>query len=144
MSEFVNNTNNARSFPNIYRGEIYWVDFGDGVGGEQSGVRPALIVQNNTGNRHSPTTVVIPMTTKKGRLPVHVDMSVEFNYNNYEFQSTSLCEQIRTISKTRIVPDSNGNIRPICYISDYTMSLIEQAVALELGMFQNVGTNKAV
>ena len=57
----------------IKRGEIYWVDFGKTKGSEQGGKRPALVVQNNIGNKHSPTTIVVAITSKrKPNLPTHV------------------------------------------------------------------------
>lgn len=58
----------------IIRGEVYLVDFGQGFGSEQGGVRPAVIVQNNKGNKYSSTTIVVPITSKqtKARIPTHV------------------------------------------------------------------------
>ena len=58
----------------VYRGEVYLVDFGIGYGSEQGGVRPAVIVQNNIGNKYSPTTIVVPVTSRqtKAHIPTHV------------------------------------------------------------------------
>ena len=70
----------------IKRGEIYWVDFGKTKGSEQGGKRPALVVQNNIGNKHSPTTIVVAITLVT-------------------------CEQIKTIDKARLL-DKIGEISP--------------------------------
>jgi mRNA interferase MazF len=120
----------------VYRGDVYWVDFGEGFDGEQRGIRPALVVQNNVGNLHSPTTVVIPLTTKRKRLPTHVSMSDDFSWDSIHVESTSLCEQIRTISKSRIIRDRNGQYEKIITISEHTMSMIDHAMSIELGIYK--------
>ena len=84
----------------IKRGEIYSADFGAGFGSEQGGVRPVLILQNNTGNKYSPTTIVAAITSKKTKtaLPTHVTVTA----NGLKTESTVLLEQIRTIDKARL------------------------------------------
>lgn len=84
------------------RGEIYLVDFGkENVGVEQSGVRPAVIVQNNIGNKYSPSTLICPLTSQnKTPLPTHVQLSTA---DGVAVPSTVLCEQSRVIDKQRIV-----------------------------------------
>ena len=79
----------------IKRGEIYSADFGVGFGSEQGGVRPVLILQNNTGNKHSPTTIVAAITCRKTKaaLPTHVAIIT----SGLKTESTVLLEQIRTI-----------------------------------------------
>jgi mRNA interferase MazF len=80
----------------MIRGEIYYVDLGIGEGSEQSGLRPAVIIQNNSGNVHSPTVIVAVITTAdKPNIPTHLKI-------NLRGESTILCEQIRTISKSRV------------------------------------------
>lgn len=81
----------------IKRGEIYSADFGVGFGSEQGGVRPVLILQNNTGNKHSPTTIVAAITGRKTKaaLPTHVAIIT----SGLKTESTVLLEQIRTIDK---------------------------------------------
>jgi len=77
------------------RGEVYFADLGgDNVGSEQSGTRPVLIVQNNIGNRFAPTVIVVCITSKvfKNDIPTHVRWG----------ESLILCEQIKTIDKTRL------------------------------------------
>lgn len=92
---------NERSFE-MKRGEIYLVDFGkENVGVEQSGVRPAVIVQNNIGNKYSPATLICPLTSQnKTPLPTHVQLSTA---DGVAVPSTVLCEQSRVIDKQRIV-----------------------------------------
>ena len=83
------------------RGEIYLVDLNSHVGSEQAGVRPALIVQNEKGNLYAPTTIVCPLTTKtKSELETHVELTPADC--GIRTVSTVLCEQIRTIDKSRI------------------------------------------
>ena len=82
------------------RGDIYYADLNPVVGCEQGGVRPVLVIQNNLGNRHSPTTIVAAITSKveKGAIPTHVDLKVE----GLSRSSMVLLEQIRTIDKMRL------------------------------------------
>ena len=84
----------------IKRGEIYAVDFGAGFGSEQGGIRPSLILQNDIGNRHSPTTIVAAITGRKTKaaLPTHVKIMAK----GLKTESTVLLEQIRTIDKARL------------------------------------------
>ena len=84
----------------IKRGEIYAVDFGTGFGSEQGGTRPSLILQNDIGNRHSPTTIVAAITGRKTKaaLPTHVAIMT----SGLKTESTVLLEQIRTIDKARL------------------------------------------
>lgn len=98
----------------IKRGDICYVNFGDcsdeKVGSEQSGMRPALIIQNNKGNRYSPTTIVVPITSQLGkkRLPMHVFIK-GCKENGLKRDSIILCEQFQTIDKKRIV-DKIGSV----------------------------------
>lgn len=85
------------------RGDIYYANLGESnIGSEQSGTRPVLIIQNNIGNKYSPTVIVVCMTSKifKNEIPTHVRLCAE-NYN-LPADSLVLCEQIRTIDKTRL------------------------------------------
>jgi mRNA interferase MazF len=82
----------------MLRGEIYWVDLGDGQGSEQKGMRPAIIVSNDSINRNSTVVTVIPCTSKsKGNYAYHLQLSL---YSGKV--STLLAEQIRTIDKQRV------------------------------------------
>ena len=87
----------------IQRGEIYLADLGEGVGSEQKGVRPVLIVQNNRGNKYSPTVTVLPITTKihkSSGLPTHVILD---GVGGLKEKSATIAEQIMTIDKTRLI-----------------------------------------
>lgn len=86
----------------VLRGEIYYVDFGDGVGSEEKGVRPAVVIQNEKGNFYSPTIIVSPITTQsKTVIPTHVDLYNNFD-NGLKDKSTAMLEQIFTIDKQRL------------------------------------------
>ena len=86
----------------VKRGDIFYADLSPVVGSEQGGVRPVLIIQNDTGNRHSPTVIVAAITsqTAKARLPTHIDLSA--NTYGLPKDSVVLLEQIRTLDKKRL------------------------------------------
>jgi len=87
---------------NILRGDMYYADLNPVIGSEQGGNRPVLIIQNNIGNKHSPTVIVAAITGKanqKTKLPTHCYLEAE---NGLEMQSIVLLEQIRTIDKKRL------------------------------------------
>ena len=84
----------------IKRGEIYYACLAPAVGSEQEGSRPVLIVQNNKGNAHSPTVIVIPLTSAfKNNMPTHIPVGKNCGL---EVNSTALAEQIQTIDKQRL------------------------------------------
>ena len=85
----------------IKRGDIYKADLSPVVGSEQGGIRPVVIVQNDMGNRYSPTIIVVPITTRlnKKNLPTHT----KINNSNLLKESIALMEQIRTIDKSRLI-----------------------------------------
>ena len=84
----------------IFKGDVYYADLNPVIGSEQGGVRPVVILQNDIGNKHSPTTIVAPMTTqRKTYVPMHVKLRENFLAKN----STLLLEQIRTIDKRRLI-----------------------------------------
>ncbi len=86
----------------VQRGEIYYVNLGSNLGSEQSGYRPVLIIQNDTGNKYSPTTIVATLTSKKKKyLPTHVFIKKD-SCNGLGCNSTVELEQIRTIDKKRL------------------------------------------
>ena len=112
----------------VLRGEIYWADLGQGIDSEQGGIRPVLVIQNDIGNAKSTTTVVIPLTSKnKKSLPIHVLVKDTLLY-----ESISLCEQIRAISKSRLIV--RGKVRRISRVDPDILRQIESALFLELGM----------
>ena len=109
----------------IRRGDIYYTnieDKGQAVGSEQSGSRPAVVIQNDTGNKYSPTTIVAFITTKQKRLlPTHVRLHT----NTLFYPSIALLEQIRTVSKDRLG-------RYIGTVSDKDMKKIDRALEISL------------
>ena len=86
----------------VRRGDIYYADLSPVVGSEQGGIRPVLVIQNNIGNRHSPTIICAAITSKmnKAKLPTHIEISTR-DYNIVK-NSVILLEQIRTIDKQRL------------------------------------------
>lgn len=88
---------------NIKRGDIYYADLRPVIGSEQGGIRPVLIIQNDIGNKHSPTVICTSITSKlmKANLPTHVVIHSS-EENGLRVDSTILLEQVRTIDKKRI------------------------------------------
>ena len=86
----------------VKRGEIYYADLSPVVGSEQGGIRPVLIVQNDVGNKHSPTVIAAAITSKqeKSRLPTHI--SVQASSCGLAKDSVVLLEQVRTLDKRRL------------------------------------------
>ena len=113
----------------IHKGDIFFADLGDTVGSEQSGVRPVLVIQNNVGNRFSPTIIVSPITSKikKGTYPTHVIINPKCGLNE---TSMILLEQIRTIDKTRLG-------RYLGTVDDESMRKVDRAISVSLGLFQS-------
>ena len=96
------NTNNSVSSLEVKRGDIFYADLSPVVGSEQGGVRPVLIVQNDIGNKYSPTIIVAAITSQinKAKLPTHMEIKAfEYGLNR---DSVVLLEQIRTIDKKRL------------------------------------------
>ena len=88
-------------YSDIYRGDIFWADLSGYIGSEQTGPRPVLIIQNESGNTHSPTTMIAPLTSKhKPSLPTHLLLTPDDCGILHD--STVLCEQMRVIDKTRL------------------------------------------
>lgn len=106
----------------IRRGEIYLIDLSNQVGSEQSGVRPAIVVQNETGNMFSPTTIVCPLTSKsKSMSATHVDLTPA----DAEIirDSVVLCEQVRVIDKSRI-KKRLGEVKNLRKIEDINQKIL--------------------
>lgn len=109
----------------IKRNEIYYADLSPVVGSEQGGVRPVLILQNDVGNRYSPTTIVAAVTSRqtKAKLPTHVDIQVE----DLPKDSIVLLEQIRTVDKTRLT-------EYIGRLDKSSMGRVDHAIVVSLGI----------
>lgn len=86
---------------NIKRGDIYYADLSPVIGSEQSGTRPILVIQNDIGNKYSPTIIGVPITSKlKTNMPTHI--VIEGNKYGLDKDSIILTEQIRTLDKSRL------------------------------------------
>lgn len=113
----------------ILKGNVYYCDLGESIYSEQKGLRPVLIVQNNFGNKYSPTTIVCPITSKKNKpkLPTHIKLCK----NQFDFldrDSILLAEQVRAIDKHRLkncLGSVDGN----------TLIKVENALQISFGMF---------
>ena len=113
------------------RGDMFYADMPQGVGSEQSGYRPVIILQNDVGNKHSTTVIVAPLTSvsrTKAKLPTHYIMKAE---NGLEKPSIVLLEQIHTIDKQRLQ-------KFIGKASDKALAGIEYALAISLGFIDPV------
>ena len=111
----------------VKRGEIYYADLSPVVGSEQGGMRPVLIVQNDTGNRHSPTIIAAAITSKTGkaRLPTHIALNGRSAGLNRD--SIILLEQIRTLDKSRL-RERMGRL------DERTMSAVDNALSVSFGL----------
>lgn len=115
----------------VRRGDIYFADLSPVVGSEQGGIRPVLIVQNNVGNRHSPTVIAAAITSQinKARLPTHIELSGHsFGLTR---DSVVLLEQIRTIDKRRLL-ERMGKL------DEGVMNRVDEALAVSFGLGEDV------
>ncbi len=112
----------------IKRGDMFYADLSPVVGSEQGGIRPVLIIQNDTGNKYSPTVIAAAITsqTGKNKLPTHIDIGSE--NNGLKADSVVLTEQIRTIDKSRLK-------EKIGHISDSSvMNQVNNAIGISFGL----------
>lgn len=111
----------------IRRGDIYYADLSPVVGSEQGGLRPVLIIQNDIGNRYSPTVIAAAITSRlsKAHLPTHIDIYAE--QVGLQKDSVILLEQIRTLDKRRL-RDKMGHLDPL------TMNEVNTAIAISFGL----------
>lgn len=109
----------------IRRGDIYYADLRPVIGSEQGGIRPVLIIQNDTGNKHSPTVIIAAITSKmnKAKLPTHVELDSK-KYNIVK-DSVILLEQLRTIDKKRLKDK-------VCHLDDEILTIVNEALAISL------------
>ena len=112
----------------IHRGDIYYADLRPVVGSEQGGVRPVLIIQNDIGNRHSPTVICAAITSKmnKAKLPTHVELEA----GKYDLvkDSVVLLEQLRTIDKQRLRDK-------ICRLDSEILRKVDRALEISLELY---------
>lgn len=112
---------------NIKRGDIYYADLSPVIGSEQGGLRPVLIVQNDVGNKYSPTVIAAAITSKMGKakLPTHID--VVATDAGLAKDSVVLLEQIRTIDKKRL-KEKMG------HLDNTTMNSVNNAISVSFGL----------
>ena len=112
----------------ILRGDIYYADLRPVVGSEQGGIRPVLIVQNDVGNRHSPTVICAAITSQmhKAKLPTHVTLDSE----KYDLAKDSvvLLEQLRTIDKKRLKDK-------VCHLDNQMLKEVDKALGISLELY---------
>ena len=112
---------------NVKRGDIFYADLSPVIGSEQGGTRPVLVVQNDVGNKFSPTVIVAAITSQinKAKMPTHIEISAnEFGLLK---DSVILLEQIRTIDKKRLR-------EKIGKLSDDLISLVDEALGISFGI----------
>lgn len=111
----------------VKRGDIYYADLSPIIGSEQGGVRPVLIIQNDVGNRHSPTIICAAITSRmnKAKLPTHIEIS-SGRYHLVK-DSVILLEQIRTIDKQRLR-------EYVCHVDSRMMGKVNHAIQISLGL----------
>ena len=115
---------------NIKRGDIYYADLSPVVGSEQGGVRPVLIIQNDVGNRYSPTVIAAAITSQRDKtnLPTHI--SVNADGCGLSKDSIVLLEQVRTIDKQRL-KERMGSL------DTSSMGLVDKALSVSFGLGGN-------
>ena len=133
LSILLNSKNRSDKALNIRRGDIFFADLRPVVGSEQGGIRPVLIIQNDVGNKYSPTVIAAAITsqTGKARLPTHINIaggSVGLSKD-----SVILLEQIRTIDKRRLREHMG-------HLDEKQMSMVDDAIAVSFGLSDNRST----
>jgi mRNA interferase MazF len=113
----------------VKRGDIYYANLSPVVGSEQGGHRPVLVIQNDVGNKYSPTVIVAAITSQisKAKLPTHIEISAK--QFNIEKDSVILLEQMRTIDKRRLK-------EKITHLSEEVMGKVDEAIRVSLGLVQ--------
>jgi mRNA interferase MazF len=111
----------------VKRGDIYYADLSPVVGSEQGGVRPVLIIQNDIGNKYSPTVIATAITSQinKAKMPTHIELDA--NEYGLSKDSVVLAEQIRTIDKRRLK-------EKIGHLDDALMTRVNEALEISFGL----------
>ncbi len=113
----------------ILRGDVFYANLNPVVGSEQGGTRPVLIIQNDIGNRYSPTVIVAAITSriKRAKLPTHVE--IDEDDSELDRDSVILLEQIRTLDKKRLE-------RRITHLSSEIIEEVDRAIEISLGLIE--------
>lgn len=111
----------------IRRGDVFYADLRPVVGSEQGGIRPVLIIQNDMGNKHSPTVICAAITSRmnKAKLPTHVELPCA--ENEMEKDSVILLEQLRTVDKQRLR-------EKVCHLNDAMLQQVNEALIVSLSL----------
>jgi mRNA interferase MazF len=111
----------------VQRGDIFYADLSPVVGSEQGGIRPVLIIQNNMGNRYSPTIICAAITSQinKAKLPTHIE--IDSQQYTLVRDSVVLLEQVRTVDKKRLR-------EKICHLDDSLMHKVDRALLVSFGL----------
>lgn len=111
----------------VRRGDVFYADLSPVIGSEQGGVRPVLIVQNDVGNRYSPTVICAAITSQinKAKLPTHIE--IDSAQSTLVKDSVILLEQVRTIDKKRLR-------EKICWLDETLMSRVNKALMISMGL----------
>lgn len=122
---------NKKKHRRVKRGQIYYIDLDGGRGSEVAKTRPCLVIQNDIGNKHSPTTIVLPISHRTGNIgqPTQVVLEKHMQENGMEFiEGVIMAEQIRTVDKSRIKSPVVGALLP------EAMNLVDRALAISIGL----------
>ena len=111
----------------VSRGDVFYADLNPVIGSEQGGVRPVVVIQNDIGNKYSPTVIVAAITSKinKAKLPTHIE--IDASKGNLEKDSVILLEQIRTLDKKRLQ-------RKVTSLDKHTIEKVDKAIEISLGL----------
>ena len=111
----------------VKRGDIYYADLSPVIGSEQGGIRPVLIIQNDVGNKYSPTVIAAAITSQinKAKMPTHIELSAS-DYGLYK-DSVILLEQIRTIDKKRLR-------EKVAHLDKKLMKTVDEALSVSFGL----------
>ena len=111
----------------VKRGDIYYADLSPVIGSEQGGIRPVLIIQNDVGNKYSPTVIAAAITSQinKAKMPTHIELSAS-DYGLYK-DSVILLEQIRTIDKKRLKDK-------VAHLDKKLMKMVDEALSVSFGI----------
>ena len=114
----------------VRRGDIFYADLSPVIGSEQGGVRPVLIIQNDVGNKYSPTVICAAITSQigKAKLPTHIE--IDSVQSTLVKDSVIFLEQIRTIDKKRLR-------EKICWLEEGLMRRVDRAIMISLGLIHN-------
>lgn len=113
----------------VKRGDIYYANLSPVIGSEQGGHRPVLVIQNDVGNKYSPTVIVAAITSQiaKAKLPTHVEINAK--QSNLDKDSVILLEQLRTIDKRRLR-------EKVAHLNDDVMRMADEAIRVSLGLME--------